>query len=323
MNLHNIIIFVMALLTVTSCKQDGAKTDSAATDSPKNTQVATNDEKPFKTFTFGNKVWMVENLKVKADGSRCEGDCNKFGRLYDWNTAMKACPEGWHLPAMSEFDSLLVAIFDTTNFNAWQESLLGKNTILWSSVEQNADSSFAVQIKNVDLSNGQGKTNLGGAGATFKSSIAYELSNGQEKTNLGGAGATSKSGFAYVRCVQGSPINDSLWLKQQEQKALNLCGRSAADIIEVVRQKTPGLRQIYNKALKKKKNFQGKVKIKFVIKPEGNVAETSVDSSTTGNDAFDNEISAAVKLWNFGKHKCNDGNLANVTTVTIPFTFSE
>lgn len=302
MNVLKFGVAVMALLTVTSCKQDGAKTDSAATDSPKNTQVATNDEKPFKTFTFGNKVWMVENLKVNAEGNRCEGDCNKFGRLYDWNTAMKACPEGWHLPAMSEFQALLAVFFDTTSFSAWQESLLGRNTLFWSSVEQNADSSFAVEIKNVDTSGGPGNKEI----AVIPT--------------------VSKSSFAYVRCVRGAPVNDSLWLKQQEQKALdaqNSCSRSAADIMKVVRQKTPGLRQVYDKALKKKKNFQGKVKIKFVIKPEGNVAETSVDSSTTGNDAFDNEISAAVKLWNFGKHKCNDGNLANVTTVTIPFTFSE
>ena len=302
MNVLKFGVAVMALLTVTSCKQDGAKTDSAATDSPKNTQVATNDEKPFKTFTFGNKVWMVENLKVNAEGNRCEGDCNKFGRLYDWNTAMKACPEGWHLPAMSEFQALLAVFFDTTSFSAWQESLLGRNTLFWSSVEQNADSSFAVEIKNVDTSGGPGNKEI----AVIPT--------------------VSKSSFAYVRCVQGSPINDSLWLKQQEQDASNArnsCSRNVADIMKVVRQKTPSLRQIYNKALKKKKNFQGKVKIKFVIKPEGNVAETSVDSSTTGNDAFDNEISAAVKLWNFGKHKCNDGNLANVTTVTIPFTFSE
>ena len=292
----------MALLTVTSCKQDGAKTDSAATDSPKNTQVAINDEKPFKTFTFGNKVWMVENLKVNAEGNRCEGDCNKFGRLYDWNTAMKACPEGWHLPAMSEFQSLLTAFFDTTNFSAWQESLLGRNTLFWSSVEKNADSSFAVEIKNVDTSGGPGNKEI----AVIPT--------------------VSKSSFAYVRCVQGAPVNDSLWLKQQEQDASNArnsCHRSAADIMKVVRQKTPGLRQVYDKALKKKKKFQGKVKIKFSINSDGNVVKTSIESSTTGNDAFDNEISAAVKLWNFGKLKCNDGNIVNATTVTIPFTFSE
>lgn len=44
---------------------------------------------------------------------------------------------------------------------------------------------------------------------------------------------------------------------------------------------------------------------------------------TTENDAFDNEISAAVKQWNFGKCKCDDGNVANVTTVMIPFSSSE
>ena len=300
----NILIFgvaVMALLMVTSCKQEETKAESVV-DSTPNAQVVANDAKIFKTFTFGDKVWMVENLKVKADGSRCEGDSNKFGCQYNWNSAMKACPEGWHLPAMSEFQSLLAVFFDTTNFSAWQESLLGRNTLFWSSVEENADSSFAVEIKNVDTSGGPGNKEI----AVIPT--------------------VSKSSFAYVRCVQGSPINDSLWLKQQEQEALdakNSCSRSAADIMKVVRQKTPGLRQVYDKALKKKKKFQGKVKIKFVIKPEGNVAETSVEFSTTENDAFDNEISAAVKLWNFGKHKCDDGNVANVTTVTIPFTFSE
>ena len=35
MNVLKFGVAVMALLTVTSCKQDGAKTDSAATDSPK------------------------------------------------------------------------------------------------------------------------------------------------------------------------------------------------------------------------------------------------------------------------------------------------
>ena len=34
MNVLKFGVAVMALLTVTSCKQDGAKTDSAATDSP-------------------------------------------------------------------------------------------------------------------------------------------------------------------------------------------------------------------------------------------------------------------------------------------------
>ena len=93
--------------------------------------------------------------------------------------------------------------------------------------------------------------------------------------------------------------------------------RSAADIMKVVRQRTPGLRHIYNKCLKKKPGFQGKVTLKFTIAPGGEIISISNVSSTTGYAEFDNEIKNAVSRWTFSKVK--SGN----TTVTIPFTFSE
>ena len=55
--------------------------------------------------------------------------------------------------------------------------------------------------------------------------------------------------------------------------------RSAADIMKVVRQRTPGLRHIYNKFLKKKPGFQGKVTLKFTIAPGGEVISISIASS--------------------------------------------
>ena len=93
--------------------------------------------------------------------------------------------------------------------------------------------------------------------------------------------------------------------------------RSAADIMKVVRQRTPGLRHIYNKFLKKNPGFQGKVTLKFTIAPGGEVISISIASSTTGYGEFDGEIKNAVSRWKFSKVK--SGN----TTVTIPFTFSE
>ncbi len=93
--------------------------------------------------------------------------------------------------------------------------------------------------------------------------------------------------------------------------------RSAADIMKVVRQRTPGLRHIYNKFLKKKPGFQGKVTLKFTIASGGEVISISIASSTTGYGEFDGEIKNAVSRWKFSKVK--SGN----TTVTIPFTFSE
>jgi len=54
---------------------------------------------------------MAENLNFAAEGSRCYNDsttyCEKYGRLYNWGTAMKACPSGWHLPSDTEWNVLM------------------------------------------------------------------------------------------------------------------------------------------------------------------------------------------------------------------------
>lgn len=93
--------------------------------------------------------------------------------------------------------------------------------------------------------------------------------------------------------------------------------RPAADIMKVLRQRTPGLRHIYNKYLKQKPGFQGKVVLKFTITPGGEIISISIASSTTGFGEFDDEVKIAVSRWKFNKVK--SGN----TTVTIPFTFNE
>jgi len=49
-------------------------------------------------------------LNYEAEGSKCYRDsipnCEKYGRLYNWETAMKACPVGWHLPSQEEWQTL-------------------------------------------------------------------------------------------------------------------------------------------------------------------------------------------------------------------------
>jgi uncharacterized protein (TIGR02145 family) len=54
---------------------------------------------------------MAENLNYEAEGSRCFKDnpanCAKYGRLYNWETAMVVCPAGWHLPSSEDWDILM------------------------------------------------------------------------------------------------------------------------------------------------------------------------------------------------------------------------
>ena len=105
--------------------------------------------------------------------------------------------------------------------------------------------------------------------------------------------------------------------QREINEGINGGSRSAADIMKVVRQRTPGLRHIYNKFLKTKPGFQGKVILKLTIAPSGEITNIYIDSSTTDYSEFDEEVKNAVSKWTFSK--VESGN----TTVKIPFTFSE
>ena len=67
--------------------------------------------------------WMAENLNYQTDsGWWCHSDdlenCEKYGKLYNWETAMISCPPGWYLPSDLEWQSFEVSLF-MFNPNDW------------------------------------------------------------------------------------------------------------------------------------------------------------------------------------------------------------
>jgi uncharacterized protein (TIGR02145 family)/uncharacterized repeat protein (TIGR02543 family) len=105
------------------------------------------DGKSYRTVEIGTQTWMAENLNYEpsSGNSWCYGNsadsCTKYGRLYDWNTAMGGasssaanpsgvqgvCPSGWHLPSSSEWNDLMTAVGGSSTAGKKLKSQTGWN----------------------------------------------------------------------------------------------------------------------------------------------------------------------------------------------------
>lgn len=103
------------------------------------------DKQKYRVVKIENRLWFADNLNYKKEGSFCykedESQCQAYGRLYTWDAAVSACPEGFHLPTEDDFQSLWHAA--GADFNAayllkaaygWSGETNGNDTLKFSAM---------------------------------------------------------------------------------------------------------------------------------------------------------------------------------------------
>ncbi len=76
------------------------------------TDLRDGEEYPYAKI--GQQTWMIRNLNYISEDSWWYDDDedigSDFGRLYNWQAAVKACPDGWHLPSDKEWKVLEIEL---------------------------------------------------------------------------------------------------------------------------------------------------------------------------------------------------------------------
>jgi uncharacterized protein (TIGR02145 family) len=103
-NRQGLVVAVVVAVGLAGCGGDSGN----GVGSSGGTLSDSRDGQSYSTVTKGDQTWMTENLNIDLPGSRCVNNdaslCDQYGRLYLWNTAINACPSGWHLPTLSEYE---------------------------------------------------------------------------------------------------------------------------------------------------------------------------------------------------------------------------
>jgi uncharacterized protein (TIGR02145 family) len=171
----------------------------------------TRDGKTYKTVKISEQVWMTENLNYEAAGSICYDEktenCQKYGRLYDWNTAKTACPSGWHLPSNKEWQTIVdlaggkeIAGKALKASSGWKNSENGDKN-------GNGTDKFGFSALPGGHGNSDGSFNNVGSFGYWWSAIEYNSENaydGSLSYSYEGVyySYTSKSGLRSIRCIK-------------------------------------------------------------------------------------------------------------------------
>ncbi len=255
-----LLIGGIGVQTLTSCSSDDS--DGGGGDGgPRFTD--SRDGQSYRIAVIGDQTWMAENLNYAAEGSKCYGqdgyvseggdvtlpesevqaNCAKYGRLYDWSTAMGIdasfnssswggsdvnhqgiCPDGWHVPSNDDWNELFLWVDEqngvegVSQMGLYISSTAGKYLKATSGWTYNGSSGNGTDAYGFSALPGGGgypdpDAHFNRAGAEGVWWAASEFGSAafnrymqfyNDEANLN---ACNKSFLVYVRCVKDREVN--------------------------------------------------------------------------------------------------------------------
>jgi len=174
----------------------------------KSTLTDSRDGKKYKTVKISTQTWMAENLAYKAISGCWVYDNNQnnlaaYGYLYDWQTAIKVCPSGWHLPSSNDWNKLIVFLGE----DRAGEKMIETGTSHWAIPNAGATNSSGFTALASGYRDGSGRFGDLKINAYFWSSSISDASYAIDRSILGRSqrvveGSSNKTTGYSVRCLK-------------------------------------------------------------------------------------------------------------------------
>jgi uncharacterized protein (TIGR02145 family) len=183
----------------------------------------TRDNNTYRRVTINKQAWMAENLNYDVPENttdvcyaKADSNCVKYGRLYNWTTAMggKAsssanpsrvqgvCPVGWHLPSDAEWTTLTnfvggvggTKLKSSTDWTSSSNVPVGTNEYGWSALPGGRGYSDGLFL-DAGYDGRWWSATESGTGSAWGRYMFYNIENV-------GRNDFSKTFLCSVRCVQ-------------------------------------------------------------------------------------------------------------------------
>ena len=193
----------------------------------------------YQTVVIGDQVWFARNLNYAAEGSKCydndPANCNIYGRLYNWATAMDLpsscnstscssqiqsphhgiCPLGWHIPSDDDWDILIdYADYEGSSLEAGAKLKATEGWKDFSGLPSgNGTDEFGFSALPGGLGFGSGSfSGIGLDGSWWIASDNNDIAYTKGITYLWGSvlsGISDKPNLKSIRCLKDQPSSSS------------------------------------------------------------------------------------------------------------------